>query len=145
MYSHAGLGVEALGGWLLFMRFKKLAVYSGAAALGLALACRDGSPPQIAATPHAPVAVGAASALKVHVDPKTGRFTAPPPATQAGARGPAPMDLNTSHEGLVEEPSPTPGGGFMVNLQGRFQSRAMVEVGTNGALMPRCETQGAAR
>ena len=40
--------------------------------------------------------------------------------------------LSTSSEGLVEEKSPVPGGGTMVNLQGRFQNAMTIEQGAKG-------------
>lgn len=62
----------------------------------------------------------------VFIDPVTGKIVPQP-------TGPLPLELteelqnslSTSSEGLVEIPSPVPGGGTMVRLNGRFQD-AMV-------------------
>jgi hypothetical protein len=40
--------------------------------------------------------------------------------------------LSTSHQGLVEAPSPVPGGGVMVDLQGRFRSMLFATIGPDG-------------
>jgi len=40
--------------------------------------------------------------------------------------------LSTSSVGLVEEKSPVPGGGTMVNLQGRFQNAMTIESDADG-------------
>jgi hypothetical protein len=66
------------------------------------------------------------SGLRVHIDPKTGAFV-PPPGDQAGpsgSRSTGPAVVEPSPEPappqLVE--SPAPGGGVMVQLEGRFLS-----------------------
>jgi hypothetical protein len=40
--------------------------------------------------------------------------------------------LSTSHDGLVEVPSPLPGGGIRVDLQGRFQNPLFVTIDADG-------------
>ena len=72
--------------------------------------------------------------MKAFVDPQTGALTREP------APGTAPLELSpaeknafsTSHEGLVEVPSTVPGGGFKLDLQGRFQSPLTATVGPDG-------------
>ncbi len=61
--------------------------------------------------------------LRAYVDPVTGEFGVPPSwaARRVEALAPGPA-YSTSHEGLVETPSPVPGGGVMVDLQGRFRN-----------------------
>ena len=61
--------------------------------------------------------------MVTHIDPETGQTIAAPGPGQADEPGGV---ANTSAEGLVEEPSPVPGGGVMVDLQGRFQNAAIV-------------------
>jgi hypothetical protein len=60
--------------------------------------------------------------MRIYRDPVTGEVGEPP--AEAPAQGPLPPDeaLSTSSEGLVETLSPAPGGGVMVDLQGRFRS-----------------------
>lgn len=52
--------------------------------------------------------------------------------------------LNQSSAGLVQQASPVPGGGVMVNLQGRFQSGFVATVGADGSLDAPCVTDPAA-
>ncbi len=59
--------------------------------------------------------------MKAYKDPETGKLGAPPDATGEPASSKAVEDaISTSMEGLVEKPAP--GGGTMVDLNGRFQS-----------------------
>lgn len=51
--------------------------------------------------------------------------------------------ISTSSEGLVEQTSAVPGGGTMVNLQGRFQSAATATVDPNGKVVIPCLTNEA--
>lgn len=44
--------------------------------------------------------------------------------------------VSTSHEGLFEEPAP--GGGIMVDLQGRFRSLSIATTDADGNLTVRC-------
>jgi hypothetical protein len=70
--------------------------------------------------------------LRVCVDPETGEFTVPPSDVRAAEQSAA--AFSTSHEGLVETSSPGPGGGVMVDLEGRFRSPLTATVGTDGKL-----------
>ena len=74
----------------------------------------------------------------VHIDPVTGKPTAPTPGTVA-----VPLDartryaLSTSFAGLQRTPSPVPGGGYMINLQGRFQhGHVAIKDKRSGVLVP---------
>lgn len=77
--------------------------------------------------------------MVVHVDPVTGEFVAPGDGTV-----PVTLDkemlnaLSTSAEGLVETPSPVPGGGVMVDLRGRFQSTHIAVVDGDGRFSAAC-------
>ena len=53
------------------------------------------------------------------------------------------QSINTSSEGLVQVASPAPGGGVMIDLQGRFQSTAAAKVDANGKLDAPCLTNEA--
>jgi hypothetical protein len=67
-------------------------------------------------------AVEGAAGMRIYRDPVTGELRDPP--AEAPAQVPLLPDdaLSTSSEGLVETPSPMPGGGVKVDLQGRFRS-----------------------
>jgi hypothetical protein len=89
--------------------------------------------------PSAPARAGAdapkdAPGMKAFIDPQTGGFVRePPPGTAPLVLSPAESNaLSTSHQGLVEVPSTVPGGGFKVDLQGRFQSPLTATVGPDG-------------
>jgi hypothetical protein len=74
----------------------------------------------------------------IHVDPQTGkRVPAPPSAVLAGR-----PEFSTSHQGLVEKPAP--GGGMMIDLQGRFRSAATATVGADGKPVLDCIQPGTA-
>ena len=76
---------------------------------------------------------GESEALRVYVDPDTGDFTAPPEQEVAAASNLAlPAASSTSHQGLEEKPSPVPGGGTMVDLEGRFRSPLTATIDSNG-------------
>jgi hypothetical protein len=101
------------------------------AATALPASAEEGQP----SPPHARTDVSKdAPGMKAFVDPQTGAFTREP------APGTAPLELSpaernafsTSHEGLVEVPNTVPGGGFKLDLQGRFQSPLTVTVGPDG-------------
>ncbi|MFO1101360.1 MAG: hypothetical protein U1E20_00470 [Methylocystis sp.] len=69
--------------------------------------------------------------LTVHVDPKTGEFVAtPPPGSPPLSLTPQEQNaFSTSHEGLTEVPTAKPGGGYKLDLKGRFQSPTGVTTG----------------
>jgi hypothetical protein len=75
-----------------------------------------------------------AAGMKIHIDPKTGTFSKEPaPGTVPLQLSPQEMNaLSTSHQGLVEVPSPVPGGGMMLNVQGRFQNPVAATIGPDG-------------
>lgn len=54
---------------------------------------------------------------------------------------PVPLDspFSTSSKGLVEEDSPVPGGGRMVDLKGRFQHSMVATLAPDGILALRCD------
>jgi hypothetical protein len=111
---------------------------------GLAVGCAlavppvfagEGSPASAAPTQAGPAAVPDAGAgMTVHVDPRTGQILEQPaPGTEPLQLSPQERSrLSTSHQGLVEVP--VPGGGYKLDLQGRFQSPLIGTVGGDGKL-----------
>jgi len=73
--------------------------------------------------------------MKIYLDPVTGKPSIPPTgAAVAGTTSPAvSSSLNTSTQGLVEQPAP--GGGMMLDLKGRFQSSTKATVGKDGSIV----------
>jgi len=71
---------------------------------------------------------------KVYVDPQTGVIRdGPAPGTVPPPSSPQEQNASsTSSEGLVQVPSPVPGGGVGMDLQGRFQSRLIGTIGADG-------------
>jgi hypothetical protein len=69
----------------------------------------------------------------IHIDPQTGKRIPPPVGGVPRAADPA---FSSSHQGLVEKPAP--GGGVMIDLQGRFQSATEVTVGSDGKAHRNC-------
>lgn len=82
----------------------------------------------------AAVAPEGAAGMTIHIDPRTGARLPEPAAGSV----PLPLSpqlrdaLSTSHQGLVEVPSPVPGGGVKLDLQGRFQSPLVVTIDADG-------------
>ena len=73
--------------------------------------------------------------MRAYIDPVTGELGVPPvweaPSPEALAPGAA---FSTSSEGLVETPSPVPGGGVMMRLQGRFRSPSTATLDADGKM-----------
>ena len=92
-----------------------------------------------------------AAAQTVTIDPDTGDFIGPPAAEQAtrgqstgGNSALAASALSTYHGDLVAVPSPTPGGGLMVDLRGRFQQVMKATMGPDGSPQVYCEPKDTA-
>lgn len=66
--------------------------------------------------------------INVYIDPQTGEFIQEPRQGQEALKITPEMQnaTSTSSEGLVEEISPVPGGGVMIDLKGRFQSPLII-------------------
>lgn len=80
-------------------------------------------------TLHSP----AGAAVRVYTNPNTGEIIQPP-AGAPTAETPESLEkaFSTSSQGLVETPSPVPGGGVMIDLQGRFRSPLVATQGADG-------------
>jgi hypothetical protein len=83
--------------------------------------------------------VTGASGYRAVIDPATGRL-AETDASKSTTALPADLvnALRTDSEGLVERKSPVEGGGFYVNLEGRFQSSMVAGIDENGRLTTEC-------
>jgi len=96
---------------------------------------KSATPPAKQATPQAGV--------RIYRDPQTGQRTSQPTPEQRrnaaaiDAQNPA---FNHSSEGLVERPLPN--GGYIVDLEGRFQSAVGVRVGKDGKREFYCDEPG---
>jgi hypothetical protein len=84
-------------------------------------------------TAHSPA--GAAN-MRVYTNPNTGEIIQPPAGAPA-AETPESLEkaFTTSSQGLVETPSPVPGGGVMIDLQGRFRSPLVATQGADGKVL----------
>lgn len=104
------------------------------------------SRPLVAAPPSvdtpAPEATEAAG-FRVYLDPETGRFVPEPPAGAEVESDVATEALSTRSVDLVEQPSPVPGGGMMLDLRGRFQNVIEMSVDASGALSSDCAIEDA--
>jgi len=108
------------------------------AGAALMLPARDDRPVQASAAANAPT-LHAAAGQMLYVDPATGQIVDTPTASDPkDLQAALASALNTSDEGLVIERSKVPGGGMMVNLQGRFQNTQTATVDANGTLNAPC-------
>ena len=116
-----------------------LAVPFGAALL---LACAsptfaDGTAPSTDGCSDETVAAEeeiAPSGMTVYVDRKTGGFSSvPTPGSTPLRISPELRNaLSTSHRGLVQRKSTVPGGGYVLDHRGRFQSAMVAVLGEDG-------------
>lgn len=70
-----------------------------------------------------------------YFDPKTGKV-GPPPAEEMGSSAAEPHAASTSGAGLVVVPAP--GGGQMIDLQGRFKMAVSATLKPDGAVETDC-------
>ena len=115
---------------------KRLVCLAPFAAAALLFAGGDGAG-EVVSPALAPSALPS-SGMIVQIDPNTGGAVDLLPGT-ANTLAQA-QSFNTSTEGLVEVPSAVPGGGYMVDLQGRFQHSLTVTIDANGAHFSSCTT-----
>jgi hypothetical protein len=119
-------------------------VFSLASCVALAMplvaqeAARSAAPPPRGAAPAAPKASQAAPVqpgLIAFVDLATGKLVEPSPEDLAAFARSAELQrsLNQSSEGLTEVKLPD-GGGYLVDLEGRFQSMLVATIGPDGKL-----------
>ena len=81
--------------------------------------------------------------MRAYFDPKTGKI-GPPPADQAAPLPSAAQQnaYSTSADGLVVVPAP--GGGQMIDLQGRFQTSITATLKPDGTVQTDCHPSGKA-
>ena len=97
---------------------------AGVALCGLMVAGAVGAGEEVLDTPTT------APGFKAYVDPPTGELLPERPANLPPE--PASPALDLWGAGLVEVPAP--GGGSMIDLQGRFQSPLVATIGPDGTL-----------
>lgn len=116
-------------------RIRKRIVLAIALALAVVWMAGGESPEadSTATTPAARPSAAAAAGYVVHIDPVEGRLASRPHDAPAEMWDEEMRNrLSTSSQGLVEVPSPIPGGGTMVELQGRFQHAFVASVDDSG-------------
>ena len=75
------------------------------------------------------------ASLRAYIDPETGEFITPAEQGVPAAEMRAPQAaFSTSHDNLVEIPSPVAGGGTMVDLKGRFRSPLTATIDSSGKI-----------
>jgi hypothetical protein len=92
------------------------------------------TPTDVAQDATSPVQAG----LVVELDPVTGQPTEPSAETFRQLQGERGSSLAFSDEGLVEESSVVIGGGYKVDLQGRFQHTMTVTFDPDGETRSNC-------
>lgn len=79
------------------------------------------------------------SGMKVYKDPETGEFLDSPPETLPAEIQRTDEDaISTSHEGLEIIEVDKPGGGFIINLKGRFRQHQTATKDADGNVTIRC-------
>lgn len=97
---------------------------------------KDGAAPAAPPAAAQPAAPAAAKGQIVYLDENGNRVTPPPGVAKAAA-----PSLNRSSQGLVQVQSSVPGGGVIVDLQGRFRSYVIATKNPDGTISMTC-TQG---
>ncbi|MHC5212517.1 MAG: hypothetical protein ACYTG2_17530 [Planctomycetota bacterium] len=78
--------------------------------------------------------------MMIYKDPLTGEFV---PAPAGAFAGQLTERTETSSVGLLKFPSPVPGGGDIVRLDGRFQNFVKVAVDDEGGIHTTCDHDAA--
>jgi hypothetical protein len=99
-----------------------------------------GAPPDVKTAQFARPSAGQ-SGMRAYFDPQTGKIGAPPPEEAAPAAAEQ-SSYSTSSEGLVVVPAP--GGGEMIDLQGRFQTSITATLKPDGTVETDCHPSGRA-
>jgi hypothetical protein len=99
------------------------------------IGCTSREASQKAAAPAA-VTVPQQPGMTIYKDPATGRLLPLPADKLKELLGNDARSLSNSQEGLVETPGPA--GGFMINLQGRFNNVMTATITADGKLVTEC-------
>lgn len=102
----------------------------------------DTTAPSAEATTPAPLPTR--PAMRVYRDPDTGRIGPVPPGVSTPETTESARAASTSGEGLSEEASPVEGGGYVVDLAGRFRSFSEAHLDEEGHLSTDCTTEPSA-
>jgi hypothetical protein len=70
--------------------------------------------------------------MRIYLDPQTGEVATPPPAVAAQSQKQSLQTVKPAVTELYETLSPTPGGGFMVELKDQFHSPVTATVDADG-------------
>ncbi|MFQ5479386.1 MAG: post-PEP-CTERM-1 domain-containing protein [Candidatus Binatia bacterium] len=132
---------------VLVSRFRLVASLAAAALLLVPVVivnsgCSDSGGSGTTAVEGAKPAASPSAGMKAHIDPETGEFLDSPPVGSVGRASPA-ITAGRPPEPAVEVPSPVPGGGVMIDLNGRFQAEFVATVGPDGKLSTDCREDGA--
>ncbi len=131
MHAHSPLTRPAAKRRALASHALAVAAALAASAVVVASVCAGGG----SADPAAGATSETSAGMRVYVDPSTGALT-PEPSTQELGQRSASSAVSTSMQGLVEEPAP--GGGVMIDLQGRFQSEMRATITPENELRTEC-------
>ena len=72
------------------------------------------------------------AAQMIHIDPETGKIVTSPARGRMLEADELGFYANTSHDGLVKVLSPVPGGGVLIDLQGRFRDFRVATISPDG-------------
>lgn len=113
---------------------------SGATAASVLSTPDVGSETDSVGDPGSPT-LALAAPSRAFKDPRSGRWTLPPPGSGLRAQALSPVPT-TFPEGLEEAPGPENRGGVKVDLAGRFRSAVVVHKLPDGRLEMDCEAGG---
>jgi hypothetical protein len=134
VFSYSAFDGQYLNFWELFMTTTiKVGIALLAVAVGFEVRAE---PVTIVAQATVPNGASGGAGMKVYTDPQTGAIIPEPaPGSENLVLPPQLQEsFSTSSEGLVQVPSPEPGGGVKLDLQGRFQSPLIATFGADGKL-----------
>lgn len=118
---------------------------SASSALGRDADAQAGAPADVKTAQPAEQPAGQAG-MRAYFDPKTGKMGGPPAPDQAAPAAAAAAAeqgaYSTSGQGLSLVPAP--GGGQMIDLQGRFQTTITATLKPDGTVQTECHPSGGA-
>jgi hypothetical protein len=113
---------------------------SACSALGCDADAQAGAPADVTIAQPAEQPAGQAG-MRAYFDPKTGKM-GPPPADQAAPAASAAEQSAYSTSGQGLSLVPAPGGGQMIDLQGRFQATITATLKPDGTVQTECHPSG---